>query len=53
MHKKFLTAWNDGFKSQKSSDGKQISTTRAIFVLTTNAAVDTLAELSKQYANAP
>lgn len=52
VHKKFLTAWNDGFVTE-SSDGKQISTTRAIFVLTTNAAVDTLAELSKQYANDP
>ena len=52
VHKKFLTAWNDGFITE-SSDGKQISTTRAIFVLTTNAAVDTLADLSKQYANDP
>ena len=52
VHKKFLTAWNDGFITEKS-DGKQISTTRAIFVLTTNAAVDTLAELSRQYANEP
>jgi ATP-dependent Clp protease ATP-binding subunit ClpE len=52
VHKKFLTAWNDGFVTE-SSDGKQISTTRAIFVLTTNAAVDTLSELSRQYANEP
>ena len=52
VHKKFLTAWNDGFITE-SSDGKQIPTTRAIFVLTTNAAVDTLAELSRQYANEP
>jgi ATP-dependent Clp protease ATP-binding subunit ClpA len=49
VHKNFLTAWNDGFITEKS-DGKQISTTRAIFVLTTNAAVDTLAELSRTYA---
>jgi len=52
VHKKFLTAWNDGFVTE-SSDGKQIATTRAIFVLTTNAAVDVLAELSRQYANDP
>jgi ATP-dependent Clp protease ATP-binding subunit ClpA len=52
VHKKFLTAWNDGFITE-SSDGRQIPTTRAIFVLTTNAAVDTLAELSRQYANEP
>jgi len=49
VHKNFLTAWNDGFVTEKS-DGKQISTTRAIFVLTTNAAVDTLSELSRTYA---
>ncbi len=52
VHKNFLTAWNEGFVTE-SSDGKQISTTRAIFVLTTNAAVDTLSELSRQYANEP
>lgn len=52
VHKKFLTAWNDGFVTE-TSDGKQISTTRAIFVLTTNAAVDTLSELSRQYAGDP
>jgi ATP-dependent Clp protease ATP-binding subunit ClpE len=52
VHKKFLTAWNDGFVTE-SSDGKQISTTRAIFVLTTNAAVDTLMELSRQFAGDP
>jgi ATP-dependent Clp protease ATP-binding subunit ClpA len=52
VHKKFLTAWNDGFVTE-TSDGKQIPTTRSIFVLTTNAAVDTLSELSKQYANEP
>ncbi len=52
VHKNFLTAWNDGFITEKS-DGKQISTTRSIFVLTTNAAVDTLAELSRQFAQDP
>jgi ATP-dependent Clp protease ATP-binding subunit ClpA len=52
VHKKFLTAWNDGFVTE-TSDGKQIATTRAIFILTTNAAVDTLAELSRQYAGDP
>ena len=38
VHKNFLTAWNDGFVTEKS-DGKQIWTLRTIFVLTTNAAV--------------
>jgi ATP-dependent Clp protease ATP-binding subunit ClpA len=52
VHKNFLTAWNDGFITEKS-DGKQISTTRAIFILTTNAAVETLSELSRQYASDP
>jgi ATP-dependent Clp protease ATP-binding subunit ClpA len=52
VHKKFLTAWNDGFITE-ASDGKQIGTTRAIFILTTNAAVDVLTDLSKQYAGEP
>ncbi|HEX5243258.1 MAG TPA: AAA family ATPase [Tepidisphaeraceae bacterium] len=52
VHKNFLTAWNDGFVTE-ASDGRQISTTRALFVLTTNAAVDALADLSRQYANEP
>ena len=52
VHKNFLTAWNDGFVTEKS-DGRQVSTTRAIFVLTTNAAVDELAALSRQYAGDP
>lgn len=52
VHKKFLTAWNDGFVTE-ASDGRQISTTRAVFILTTNAAVDALVELSRVYANDP
>lgn len=52
VHKKFLTAWNDGFVTE-ASDGKPVSTSRAIFVLTTNAATDTLAQLSATYANDP
>jgi ATP-dependent Clp protease ATP-binding subunit ClpA len=52
VHKNFLTAWNDGFVTE-ASDGRQISTTRSIFILTTNAAVDALADLSRQYANQP
>lgn len=50
VHKNFLTAWNDGFITE-ASDGRQISTTRALFVLTTNAAVDALADLSRRCAN--
>lgn len=52
VHKNFLTAWNDGFVTE-ASDGRQISTTRALFVLTTNAAVDALADLSRRCANDP
>jgi ATP-dependent Clp protease ATP-binding subunit ClpA len=52
VHKNFLTAWNDGFITE-ASDGRQISTTRAIFVLTTNAAVDDLANASRRYRNDP
>jgi len=44
--KGFLTAWNDGFVTE-ASDGKQIATTRAIFVLTSNAATDALSQLQK------
>ena len=48
VHKNFLTAWNDGFITE-ASDGKQISTSQAIFVLTTNAAVEALAKVCKDY----
>jgi ATP-dependent Clp protease ATP-binding subunit ClpA len=48
--KGFLTAWNDGFITE-ASDGKQVPTTRAIFVLTSNAATDALLQLQKDYAD--
>ena len=50
VHKNFLTAWNDGFVTE-TSDGSQVATNRAVFVLTTNAAVDALAVLSEKHAN--
>lgn len=52
VHKNFLTAWNDGFVTE-ASDGRQISTTEAIFILTTNAATDALQSLSTTYAAEP
>jgi ATP-dependent Clp protease ATP-binding subunit ClpA len=52
VHKNFLTAWNDGFITE-ASDGKQISTINAIFILTTNAATDALQSLSVTFANDP
>jgi len=48
IHKRFLTAWNDGFITEVS-DGSKISTTGAIFVLTTNAAAKKLPELYERY----
>jgi ATP-dependent Clp protease ATP-binding subunit ClpA len=48
--KAFLTAWNDGFITERS-DGKNIPTTKAIFILTSNAATDRLSELMRQYAD--
>jgi ATP-dependent Clp protease ATP-binding subunit ClpA len=50
VHKNFLTAWNDGFVTE-ASDGKQIPSAQAIFILTTNAATDALQELSKRFEN--
>ena len=52
VHKNFLTAWNDGFVTE-ASDGKQLPTTRAIFVLTTNAATDALANATVTFADRP
>jgi ATP-dependent Clp protease ATP-binding subunit ClpA len=52
VHKNFLTAWNDGFITEASNES-HISTTAAIFVLTTNAAVDALATISRDYAQNP
>ncbi|WP_227713217.1 AAA family ATPase [Moraxella sp. K1630] len=50
--KNFLTAWNDGFITE-ASDGKQISTSEAIFILTSNAATDALAHLHKSLHHDP
>jgi len=48
VHKRFLTAWNDGFITEVS-DGSKISTNGAIFVLTTNAASKKLGDLADRY----
>lgn len=52
VHKNFLTAWNDGFITE-ASDGAQVATHRAIFVLTTNAATDALGDYAKRYSAEP
>jgi ATP-dependent Clp protease ATP-binding subunit ClpA len=48
VHKRFLTAWNDGFVTEVS-DGARISTNEAIFVLTTNAASRRIGEMAMQH----
>jgi ATP-dependent Clp protease ATP-binding subunit ClpA len=52
VHKRFLTAWNDGFVTEVS-DGARIPTTEAIFVLTTNAASRRIGEIARDYAHEP
>src|SRR5437899_5969969 len=52
VHKKFLTAWNDGYLTE-ASDGKNILTTGAIFILTANAATDALSEIVKRFVQEP
>lgn len=49
--RRFLTAWNDGFVTE-GSDGRKISTSRAIFVLTTNAASDRISDLAREITDA-
>jgi len=52
VFKKFLTAWNDGHVTEAST-GAQVSTTRAIFVLTSNIATEALSEIAERYADDP
>jgi len=52
VHKRFLTAWNDGFVTEVS-DGSRIPTTEAIFILTTNAASRKIGEVAKEFADDP
>ena len=52
VHKRFLTAWNDGFITE-GSDGAHVSTQGAIFILTTNAASSQVGEIAERYADEP
>ncbi|GAP25192.1 Clp protease ATP-binding subunit [Gluconobacter frateurii NBRC 101659] len=52
VFKKFLTAWNDGHLTEAST-GEQVSTTRAIFILTSNIATDALTEIADRLENEP
>jgi ATP-dependent Clp protease ATP-binding subunit ClpA len=46
VHKRFLTAWNDGFITEVS-DGARVATNEAIFILTTNAASRRIGEIAE------
>jgi len=48
VHKRFLTAWNDGFVTEVS-DGARLPTTDAIFILTTNAASRRIGEMAQAH----
>lgn len=50
VHKRFLTAWNDGFVTELS-DGARIPTNEAIFLLTTNAASRRIGEIAAEAAD--
>lgn len=52
IHKRFLNAWNDGKLTDQSTD-EIISTTDAIFILTTNAKQREIAALAVQYEGDP
>ena len=52
VFKKFLTAWNDGHVTE-ASNGQLVSTSRAIFVLTSNIATETLSAIAEQHADDP
>jgi ATP-dependent Clp protease ATP-binding subunit ClpA len=49
VHKRFLTAWNDGFITEVS-DGTRVPTTDAIFILTTNAASRRIGAMAQAHA---
>jgi ATP-dependent Clp protease ATP-binding subunit ClpA len=48
VHKRFLTAWNDGFITE-TSDGSSIPTSETIFILTTNAAARRIGEMARDH----
>lgn len=52
VHKRFLTAWNDGFVTE-TSDGARIPTNEAVFIMTTNAASRRIGEIAKMHDGSP
>jgi ATP-dependent Clp protease ATP-binding subunit ClpA len=51
VHKRFLTAWNDGFVTEVS-DGAHVRTCDAIFVITTNAVSRQIGDIATSGASA-
>lgn len=51
VHKRFLTAWNDGFVTEVS-DGARVPTCDAVFVITTNAMSRQIGEIAASGAAA-
>src|SRR5207237_4051084 len=49
VHKRFLTAWNDGFVTEVS-DGARVPTCDAIFIITTNAVSRQIGEIANSGA---
>jgi len=52
VHKRFLTAWNDGFVTE-TSDGSKVATNETIFILTTNAASRRIGEMARDHEGSP
>ncbi len=52
VHKRFLTAWNDGFVTE-TSDGSKVATNETIFILTTNAASRRIGEMARDHKGSP
>jgi ATP-dependent Clp protease ATP-binding subunit ClpA len=52
VHKRFLTAWNDGFITE-ASDGSKFSTSETVFILTTNAQARRIGEMARDHRGTP
>ena len=52
VHRRFLTAWNDGFITELS-DGSRVATNEAIFILTTNAASRQIGRFAADHTGTP
>jgi ATP-dependent Clp protease ATP-binding subunit ClpA len=48
VHRRFLTAWNDGFVTE-ASDGAKVPTSQSVFILTTNAAARRIGEIAREH----